>query len=222
MAKMKEQELTLTGATPDELWLRYWEENLARQRAVQGQEDTSTWRAGGRATIANPNKEDGDWWKANGLSMVNNWVNFRNAEHNLALWVTPQGVPAIELVFNINLDDVMVKGALDRMMVLPDGSLVVLDIKSGARMPSSDFQLGIYAVAMEEVFGVRPKYGVYWDARKGTTSELINLDKWTRETVSEIVGMFDKARRAGIFIPNFDHCKMCNFTNDCKYQNGDK
>jgi len=222
MAKMKEQELTLTGATPEELWSTYWEANLARQRAVQGQEDTSTWRAGGRATIANPNKEDGDWWQANGLNMVNNWVSFRNAEHNLELWVTPQGVPAIELVFNMNLDGVMVKGALDRMMVLPNGDLVVLDIKSGARMPSSDFQLGIYAVAMEEVFGVRPKYGLYWDARKGATSELINLDKWTRETVSEIVGMFDKARRAGIFIPNFDHCKMCNFTNDCKYQNGDK
>ena len=60
MAKMKQEELTLIGATPDELWLRYWEENLARQRAVQGQEDTSQWRAGGRATIANPNKEDGD------------------------------------------------------------------------------------------------------------------------------------------------------------------
>jgi len=157
---MEQQELTLTGATPEELWLRYWEENLTRQRAVQGQEDTSTWRAGGRATIANPNKEDGDWWQANGLSMVNNWVSFRNAEHNLELWVTPQGVPAIELVFNMNLDGVMVKGALDRMMVLPNGDLVVLDIKSGARMPSSDFQLGIYAVAMEGVFGIRPKYGL--------------------------------------------------------------
>jgi putative RecB family exonuclease len=219
---MEQQELIPVAKTSEELWSTYWEANLARQRGVQGQEDTSTWRAGGRATIANPNKEDGDWWQANGLNMVNNWVNFRTTQELMSLWVTPQGVPAIELVFNINLDGVMVKGALDRMMELPDGSLVVLDIKSGARMPSSDFQLGIYAVAMEEVFGIRPKYGVYWDARKGAVSELISLDKWTREAVSEIVGMFDKARRAGIFIPNFDHCKMCNFSNDCKYQNGDK
>jgi len=207
---------------PQELWLQYWEANVTRQRAVQGQEDVSQWRAGGRATIANPNKEDGTWWQANGIKMLDNWVNFRNAENNLELWVTPQGIPAIELIFNIDLDGVMVKGALDRLMVLPSGELVVLDIKTGARTPSSDFQLGIYAVAMEATFGVRPKFGTYWDARKGGITELVSLDKWTRESVSEIVGMFDKARRAGIFLPNFDHCKMCNFKNDCKYQNGDK
>ncbi len=218
---MSQQELIPVAQTPEELWSTYWEANVTRQRAVQGQEDTSQWRAGGRSTIANPNKEDGTWWQANGLGMLNNWIQFRESEH-LKLWVTPQGVPAIELMFNINLDGVMVKGALDRMMELPTGELVVLDIKSGARMPSSDFQLGIYAVSMEETFGIRPKFGIYWDARKGATSELINLDKWTRERVSEIVGMFDKARREGIFVPNFDHCKMCNFTNDCKYQNGDK
>ena len=219
---MEQQELIPVAQTPEELWSTYWEANVTRQRSVQGQEDPSLWRAGGRATIANPNKEDGSWWQANGLDMVNNWVNFRNTQELLSMWVTPQGEPAIELAFNINLDGVMVKGALDRLMVLNTGELVVLDIKSGKNMPSSDFQLGIYAVAMEEIFGERPKFGVYWDARKGAISELINLDKWTRDTVSEIVGMFDKARRAGIFIPNFDHCKMCNFINDCKYKNGDK
>lgn len=218
---MTQQELVTDVTNPADLWSHHWEANVTRQRAVQGQEDTSQWRAGGRVTVANPNKEDGNWWQANGLNMLNNWVTFRESEH-LKLWVTPQGTPAIELVFNVDLDGVLIKGALDRIMVLPDGNLVVLDIKTGARTPSSDFQLGIYAVAMEETLGIKPRYGTYWDARKGVTTELINLDKWTRERVSEIVGMFDKARRAGIFIPNFDHCKMCNFTNDCKYMNGDK
>jgi len=126
---MEQQELIPTQATPEELWSKSWQENLDRQRAVE--QDTSLWRASGTATIANPNKEDGNWWQANGLNMVKNWVNFRTTQELMSLWVTPQGVPAIELVFNINLDGVMVKGALDRMMVLPDGSLVVLDIKSG-------------------------------------------------------------------------------------------
>lgn len=218
MAKIKKKELELNA---NDLWLDAWERLTTRQIASTGQE-TASWRAGGRATKDYPDKENGDWWAKHGVGMVQNWIDWRDQDHHgLSLWVTPQGIPAIELGLNIELQGVPVKMALDRVMVNPMDELIVVDLKTGKNTPSSSFQLGMYAVGMELTFGVRPKYGTYWAAREGITTELIDLEQWTVERVESIVKMFDNARRAGIFVPNFDHCKMCNFTNVCKYQDGE-
>lgn len=209
----------ITDLTAHDLYRKYHDEVKARQIASTGQEEAS-WRAGGRATKEYPNKEDESWWLANGGDMVQRWIDFR-ANSGWQLWVTPQGIPAIELDVNIILDDVPIKMALDRVMVTPDGELAVVDLKTGKNTPSSEFQLGIYAVGMEKTFGIRPSVGVYWMARDGVTSAMVDLSKWTVERVTEIVTLFDKARKDGIYIPNFDHCKMCNITEQCKYNNGD-
>lgn len=213
----EQQELELDA---NSLWLEAWERLTTRQINATGQQP-DVWRAGGRATKEYPDKENGDWWARNGAEMVQNWINWREQSHGLQLWVTPQGIPAIELAVNISLNDVPIKMALDRVMVTQTGELVVVDLKTGKNTPSSSFQLGMYAVGMEITFGIRPQYGTYWAARDGVTTELIDLSEWTIERVTGIVSMFDNARKAGIFVPNFDHCKMCNFTSVCKYQNGD-
>lgn len=205
----------------NELWLEAWE-RLVNKQIDNSKQSPEQWRAGGRATKDNPDKENGDWWARHGAGMVQNWIDWRQQSHGLKLWVTPEGIPAIELGLNIELEGVPVKMALDRVMVMQTGDLVVLDLKTGARTPSSSFQLGTYAVGMELTFGIRPKYGTYWGARNGATTELIDLSSWTVERVAGIVKMFDNARRTGIFVPNFDHCQMCNFTSVCKYQDGDK
>lgn len=215
MSKVKDTQLSA-----NELWLEAWERLTSRQ-IENSKQDPSQWRAGGRVTKDFPNKEDGDWWSRHGAGMVQSWIDWREQPHGLQLWVTPEGIPAIELSLNVDFDGVPVKMALDRVMVSQSGDLIVVDLKTGATTPSSDFQLGMYAVGMERTFGIRPKYGTYWAARKGATTELIDLDKWTYERAGGIVKMFDKARREGIFVPNFDHCKMCNFTNVCKYQDGE-
>lgn len=214
MAKVKDVELSA-----NELWLETWERLTNAQIDSSGQDPTQ-WRAGGRATKEFPDKENGDWWARNGAGMVQNWIDWREQSHGLELWVTPEGIPAIELGVNVELNGVPVKMALDRVFKQASGDLVVVDLKTGKNTPSSDFQLGMYAVGMELTFGLRPKYGTYWAAREGVTTELIDLSKWTVERVGDIVVQFDKARREGIFIPNFDHCKMCNFVSVCKYQNG--
>lgn len=215
MAKVKDTELSA-----NELWINTWERLTNKQIESSGQ-DPTLWRAGGRATKDYPDKENGDWWARHGAGMVQNWIDWREQSHGLELWVTPEGIPAIELGVNVELGGVPVKMALDRVFKSQTGDLVVVDLKTGKNTPSSDFQLGMYAVGMELTFGVRPKYGTYWAAREGVTTELIDLSKWTVERVSDIVVQFDKARREGIFIPNFDHCKMCNFVSVCKYQNGE-
>jgi hypothetical protein len=71
---------------------------------------------------------------------------------------------------------------------------------------------------MEEMFGIRPRYGAYWMGRTGQTDELIDLDYISKEDIIEIVTKFDTARRAELFMPNLNHCVMCNVKDECKYK----
>jgi len=166
-------------------------------------------KAAGRATKAYPNKEDYAWWVENGQDMVQRWVEWRDGSGWDFFEPTP-GVPAIELGMNVNLEGVNVKMFLDRVMINGDGELVILDLKTGSRTPSSDLQLGFYAMGMEKTFGIRPKWGTYWMARTGTTTELVDLDHYSTEMITEIVTKFKIAQTNGVFLPNYSHCQMCN------------
>lgn len=200
-------------------WIKAWEEQVSKQVLASGT-TTSEWRASGKATKANPNKEDGVWWLENGQKMFDNWVAWRNGANGWQLW-QHNGIPAIELNVNPIWNDVPVQMHIDRVMVNPDGELVVVDIKTGARTPTSDLQLAFYAAGMEEMLGMRPKWGAYWMARQGIVSEMIDLDKYPKEMVIDIVSKFDYARKNDIFIPNLGHCVMCNIKQECKFKNGE-
>ena len=200
---------------------KYWDAAWAAQQQEQLTKtgvDQTQWRASGRATKANPNKEDGDWWNVNGSAMVDSWIAWRNGTHPLVLWEPQPGVPAIELGLTPIWNDIPVQMHIDRVMINEDGELIVVDIKTGARTPSSDLQLAFYAAGMEEMFGIRPRYGAYWMGRTGQTDELIDLDYISKEDIIEIVTKFDTARRAELFMPNLNHCIMCNVKNECKYK----
>ena len=200
---------------------KYWDAAWAAQQQEQLTKtgvDQAQWRASGRATKANPNKEDGDWWNVNGSAMVDSWIAWRNGTHPLVLWEPQPGVPAIELALTPIWNDIPVQMHIDRVMINEDGELIVVDIKTGARTPSSDLQLAFYAAGMEEMFGIRPRYGAYWMGRTGQTDELIDLDYIKKEDIIDIVTKFDTARKAELFMPNLNHCIMCNVKNECKYK----
>lgn len=198
---------------------KYWDDAWTKQKAEQVLKtpiDQALWKAAGRSSKANPNKEDDVWWYANGSDMVDNWITWRT-NTPLKLWVH-NGIPAIELGLTPIWNGIPVQMHLDRVMQLENGDLVVLDIKTGSRTPSSELQLAFYAAGMEELLGVRPKYGAYWMGRTGMTSELIDLDYFPKEAIVDIVTKFDTARKAELFMPNLSHCIMCGVKDHCKYK----
>jgi putative RecB family exonuclease len=174
-------------------------------------------RAGGRATKEYPNKEDASWWLKHGPAMVDRWIDWRS-NSGWHIWTTPDGQPAIELSLMPEMAGVPVKMGIDRVMVTPDGELVVLDIKSGARTPQSDLQLAFYAAGLELAYGIRPSYGTYWMARTGITSSFIDLNAMPTHKIVDMVKMFDTTRRLGLFTPNFKHCTLCPFTAICEWR----
>jgi hypothetical protein len=202
----------------DQVWIDAFRSEKEAQEASTGLE-TALWRAGGRSTKANPDKENGVWWALEGRTMLQKWADWRTGSHGWKLWSDGNGIPAIEIGMNPVIGGVTVQMHIDRVMVTPEGELIILDLKTGARTPSSDLQLAFYAVGMEKTFGIRPKYGTYWMAREGTTTPLVDLDFYTMEMIEQMVADFDRARQAHLFIANFNHCKMCDLTDKCKWYN---
>ena len=193
----------------NELWAKAWAKETKDL-------DLANARVAGRATKANPNKEDATWWNEQGPVWVDQYIQWRKANTNWKLWKTPQGAKAIELELNPIIADVPVKMVIDRVFEV-DGELVIVDLKTSTRRPTSDLQLGFYKVGLEQMLGVTVNRGNYWMSRDAGTGEMIDLSRYTLDMLEYLVSGFDKARQAGIFLPNLSSCSYCGLTEHCTF-----
>uniref|UniRef100_A0AAU8GUG5 Cas4 exonuclease n=1 Tax=Mycobacterium phage BabyBack TaxID=3158877 RepID=A0AAU8GUG5_9CAUD len=153
-----------------------------------------------------------------GLEQVEKFIAWRNAKGQ-TIWVTPDGKPAIELSFNIELDGIRVRGFIDAVVVV-DGKPRVRDYKTG-NSPGDDFQLGVYALAIEILYGVKVDTGDYFMAgKKGKPAKPtapFDLTPWTREAVSQRFQEVEAQIQAGNFdpLPEPDKCNFCDVAYHC-------
>lgn len=160
-----------------------------------------------------------------GMEQIERFYAWREKAPDEVIWITPDGKPAIELDFNMDLDGVVVRGYIDAVIERPynergDTELVVRDYKSG-NQPGDDFQLGVYAVAVEEVYGVpAPQIGDYWMGKSGKATHPYDLTDWTREKVTEAFHELDANIQAGNFEPSpeVDKCKFCDVSDACEFR----
>ena len=194
----------------NELWDKAW--------ALESEgKDLTNARVGGRATKANPQKEDVNFWQATGPQWVQAYIDWRKANPDWKLWKTPQGAPAIELAMLPEFAGVPVKMILDRVFEV-NGELVIVDLKTSQQTPTNTLQLGFYKVGMLKTFGIDVKWGTYWMARQHGVSPLVSLEKYTEDKLEYLVSGFDKARKAGIFLPNTNNCQYkCGLTAHCQF-----
>ena len=194
----------------NELWAKAWAQEL-------GDKDLTNARVGGRATKANPQKEDVNFWQTTGPQWVQAYIDWRKANPNWKLWKTPQGVPAIELAMLPEFAGVPVKMILDRVFEV-NGELVIVDLKTSQQTPTNTLQLGFYKVGLLKTFGIDVKWGTYWMARQHGVSPLVSLEQYTEDKLEYLVSGFDKARKAGIFLPNTNNCQYkCGLTAHCQF-----
>ena len=192
-----------------ELWKEAWNE-YAKDT------DLSTLRVGGRATKEYPNKEDATFWQTKGPEWVQSYIDWRKANTNWKIWKTPDGVPAIELGIIPKFAGVPVKMVIDRVFEV-DGQLIVIDLKTSQRTPDSSLQLGFYRAGLKQVFGVDVNWGNYWMARMSGTGSMVDISKYSDEMITYLVENFDKARKAGVFLPNTNNCNRCGLTEFCPF-----
>ena len=194
----------------NELWAKAWAQEL-------GDKDLTNARVGGRATKANPQKEDVNFWQATGPQWVQAYIDWRKANPDWKLWKTPQGAPAIELAMLPEFAGVPVKMILDRVFEV-NGELVIVDLKTSQQTPTNTLQLGFYKVGLLKTFGIDVKWGTYWMARQHGVSPLVSLEQYTEDKLEYLVSGFDKARKAGVFLPNTNNCQYkCGLTAHCQF-----
>lgn len=192
------------------LWTESW--NVSK-----GDTDLTNARIGGRATKVNPNKEDINYWQAQGPVWVEQYIAWRKQNPNWKIWTTPDGRPAIELELIPVVADVPVKMVIDRIFEV-DGQLVIVDLKTSKNTPTSTLQLGFYKLGLEETFDIKVDWGNYYMSRGSNTVEMVDLSGYTYEKMEFLVKGFDKARKAGVFLPNTNSCQyMCGLTAHCQF-----
>lgn len=188
------------------------------ETAVYDIEDMSKMRVGGRATKEFPNKEDRAFWLAKGPGQVWGWVEWRNRrfQEGWQFFELPDGSPAVEVAFEVEFANTLVKGYIDRVMVNDNGELMVVDLKSGSREPESALQLGVYALGMKRKFGVTPPLGAYFMTRKAELTEPKSLVNYSENNLGI---WFDKARfiiENEAFIPHVTSwCNTCSVAPYC-------
>lgn len=179
--------------------------------------DLTNARVGGRATKANPNKEDISYWQAQGPMWVEQYIAWRKQNPNWKIWTAPDGRPAIELELTPIVADVPVKMVIDRIFEV-DGQLVIVDLKTSKNTPTSTLQLGFYKLGLEETFDIKVGWGNYYMSRGSNTVDMVDLSGYTYEKMEFLVKGFDKARKAGVFLPNTNSCQyMCGLTAHCQF-----
>lgn len=208
----------LNQQTIERLWAECFNEAIGDQQERHGTNPVD-WKAAGRKTKEWPDKENGDWWAVKGPEMLQRFQEAWESS-GFQVWETPNGIQAIELELNVDFGDVRIKAFVDLVAVTPDGELVVIDWKTGANMPSSSMQLGLYAAAIGKQFGLIPAGGYYYNARDGIFQPAEGMERWTYNLFTELFRQFEFSVQNKIFLPNISMmCKSCLVVDYC-YANG--
>jgi RecB family exonuclease len=174
--------------------------------------DLSKWLTGSKAISG---FKDVGRRRDRGADQVRAYLEF-SASNPFEIWHAAELGPAVELPFTIVLGGVKVVGFIDQVLEAPDGSLWVRDIKTGSKLPDSALQLGVYAEAVEQLSGIRPRWGDYFMCKNNAPTKPFDLSGYTSARLGRWFARLDRAVNAGVFIPNpGDACRTCSVSRFC-------
>ena len=128
---------------------------------------------------------------------------------------------ASEWVFELVYEDFKIKGIVDLIFKMPDGSVHILDFKTGWAMPSDDAiavhpQLTLYHWGVLKGMGIdAAKVGLFFPRKAqiklSTRSESDHVQLLTE--YSDIAKRLSKQD----YTPNLSHCAHCEFAGHCPH-----
>lgn len=148
------------------------------------------------------NKEEGEFGKK-GLKMIDNF--FEN------LGVLEENLPAYDF-FRYRIDEsIVLNGRLDFLGVLPDGSLHVLDFKTGSKDEEDSTQLHTYAIMAESYFQKPVGKISYWYLERDSAPKEAVLDPLEEklEWLTEKCRQVQEAVKVGEWVCIGGKCQDC-------------
>jgi len=216
--------LPTAGMDPGPIWDRVFQAEITAARESSASEP-ATWHASGRG------KEGYDFWRVEGRAMVGRWITLQTDARRARTRIAKiNDAPAVELEYRMSISHpgttdpsgVVSHGRIDSVWIdLETYGLAIVDFKSGANAPTETTQLGEYAWALVDAFGVDPTRNpisaAYWLARTGEfTAPFDPLARHPREEISYRHVSATRQKQAGIFLPNQSNfCASCGFAAQC-------
>jgi putative RecB family exonuclease len=172
-----------------------------------------------------------EYWRANGPVYAQNFIDWYESQDDVKVWVTPDGVPAIELDLTAEFAGQPVRVVIDAVLTFGavNPALVVVDLKSGSTKPDNARQLAIGASAIQWKYGVRPRYGAFFMARGTGRDRPTYLQPPVELTEAEYsipylggeFRMLNLAVENGIFPAHpGDSCRRCSVAYACTAAGG--
>lgn len=151
-----------------------------------------------------------------GVEQLRNYVSF--AEDNpFGIKPIDDWTLGIELPFEVEIGNVLIKGAIDQILLDFNG-VEVRDLKTGNR-ESAFIQLGVYTLVVEKIFGWPVTKASFYYAKdnKVVTLSRKDLDRYSEEYLSELFSSLETGIQNNVFIPNpGGHCTLCPVKDYCR------
>ncbi|MDD5341506.1 MAG: UvrD-helicase domain-containing protein [Patescibacteria group bacterium] len=137
----------------------------------------------------------------------------------------PCQTEAVEKTFFLKVGDYSIKGVIDRIDRLPDGSIVLIDYKTGEAKeeetisPENKMQLLIYQIAAEEVMKEKVNKLIFYYIDNNSTLEFLGAEKEKEKVRQEIIKRMEAIRASDFSATPSQHvCKWCDFKNICEFR----
>lgn len=202
----------LTEAEVVDLAVADYDARIAAQREKQPED--SGWLTGGRTKP----QVDIDRRRDRVAEQVRGYLAY-SLEHESEFRPAelPDGRPAVEVPFTIEINGVTIRGAIDLILTWPDtGTLTIRDLKTGNKLPNDPLQLSVYGLAWTYLFGDVIEYGDFFMCKNNAPTEPYYLLDYPESYIGAWLEMFDRSEKQGIYLPNGgDHCRVCTVRPYC-------
>lgn len=161
-------------------------------------------------------EQDVEERREKGLTQVLGYIEFAEQNPYVIEWVDDFTM-GVEVPFIVKLAGIPIRGAIDRILTRNNG-VEVRDDKTGNR-ESSNFQLGVYKVAVEKIFGWKVVAASFYYAKDSKVVTLTgsDLDRYTEDYVTDLFLALNRGIQDKVFIPNpGQQCTMCPVKKFCR------
>jgi PD-(D/E)XK nuclease superfamily len=197
-------------------WPEYLHRAIETERSGTALEDM---RVSGKRTQATPNKEDYTHWRdVLGPDLCAKYIEW--VKDKRIAWDLPPdaagNTTGIEYELNFTIGETKVKSFVDRLFTYSDDSLLVVDIKAGARKQTT-VQLPTYVIGAKKA-GLNVRHGSLYYARRGTHTEPEDYSKWDEHRLSYLYEQAAEMEAQGFYLPRpSEDCRWCSVAAHCRF-----